>query len=260
MKIITFNGNYFNPKNVQGPVTCPTEIRDKMVKEILPDCPKDSDVKEFTFSTAISYGPKKVMVSVWQFDLKAWPGGKPFNYFYKDGSEIVIVYCIRFFNDGVRVYDAGDWAATSCALGYPKAEWRRAMFMLGTKAAQFAASMKQDVRDFFGEKNDLIELIASKLPEGSTIKKDDVKLVGKVPVKEYDVRVSFYIPGNTFTAIIPHKYSEGELVYGDKFEDYRNSVTFNTPEEVEAFDWDAFWDDLYKNKYGRLVWHGSLGT
>ena len=258
MKIITFPGYEFDPKKLTNKPECPEVLRAKMVKEILSSCPDDVEVKEFSNTTSISRNGKKVNVSAWKFPLADWPEGKPFNYFRKDGSDVVLVWGVQFFDNGKFISDINDAANLRCALGYPMAEENKALFMCGTKAMQWARQFMTNAKEFLSDTDSMVEVVANALPADANLKLSPIGLTGTVPVKDYEVSVGF---GNgTFTAVIPHKYTEYDAVYGARYSNYSRTVKFETPEDVAAFDWNALWNDLYENRNGTCTYRGSLGS
>lgn len=258
MKIISFNGYEFNPRNIMGKVECPENIMSKMVKTVLDNAPKDVDVKEYAQTTSVSRGAKKVVVSVWQFNLSDWEGGKPFNYFYKDGSDKVIVWGLQFYENGKFMSNINNNANIRCAMGYPIAEERKALFMLGTKAMMYVRTMSYDIELFFSDVDSRVALISSKLPAGSKIDSDKLYVGAKVPVKDYIVNITYR--NGVLAAEIPHKYTDTDLAYGAQYSNYTRYVKLPDDESVEQFDWDALWEDLYENRSGTCTYRGSLGT
>lgn len=258
MKIISFNGYEFTPKKVTGPIESPENIRAKMIRAALDKCPDDVVVTDYTNSTSIARGNKKIIISVWKFNLSDWPDGRPFNYFYKDGSEAVIVWGLQFYEDSKFLSDINKNATVKCAMGFPFAEENKALFMLGTKAMMYVRDMGNDIKLFFADANPMVEVVANALPSNANIKITKLGLSGTVPVKDYDVRVSY--SNGRFTATIPHKYTQTDLVYGAQFRDYSRTVEFATSEDVESFDWDSLWNDLYDNRNGTCTYSGSLGS
>jgi hypothetical protein len=258
MKIIAFKGYEFNPKDVTGNITCPENIKNKMVKAVLENTPEDVDVKEYSYTTSISRGNKKAVVSVWRFSLSDWHNTKPFGYFYKDGSEDVIVWGLQFYEDGKFVSNINENANIRCAMGFPLAEERKALFMLGTKAMMYVRDMAYSIKLFFSDSDSLVELVASKLPADSKIKSDAISLTAKVPVNDYIVDVKYQ--NGVLAVEIPHKYTDYERAYGAQFDNYAKFIKLNSAEAIENYDWDRLWDDLYEHRDGKNTYWGTLGT
>jgi hypothetical protein len=258
MKVITFTGYEFDPKKLLNRPECPESLRAKMVKAILSSCPDDVDVKEFANTTTIARNGKKVNISVWKFNLSDWPDGRPFNYFHKDGSEIVFVWGVQFFDNGKFRSDINDNANLRCALGYPLAEENKALFMGGTKAMQWATQFRQDVKEFLSDADSLAQDIAAHMPDGATVKITPLSMVANFVLDENDVRVGYM--NGSMTATVKHHYTETDLVYGARYANYSRTVEFSSKDEVDSFDWEALWDDLYKHRNGTCTYYGSLGT
>lgn len=258
MKIITFTGYKFDPKKLTNKPTCPESLRAKMVKAILPACPDDVEVKEFTNTTTIQRNGKKVNISAWQFPLADWPNGRPFNYFLKDGSEMVLVWGVQFFDNGQYKSDISGAANQRCALGYPIAEENKALFMCGTKAMQWARQFSNSAKEFLSDADNLVQAIAAHMPPDAVVHTTNLGMDASFKLQENDVRVGY--SHGVMRATIIHKYTETELVYGDQFSNYSVSAEFKSAEEVDAYDWQGLWDNLYENRHGKLTYHGSLGT
>lgn len=259
MGMISFRGYEFSPKDVKGDIECPLDIRNKMVKIALGYCPSDVVVTDYTNSTTISHGDKKIIVSVWKFGLTDIQKNSPLNHLVEDGSDIAVVWGIHFYNNGKFCSDVCDLANLKCALGYSLNEERRAMFMLGTKVAQYTRPMGENIKLFFIDSADpLIDLIAKHLPSGSDTKSTLVSLSASVPVNDY--KVSVHYREGKLRATIPHKYTMTDNVYGAQYRDYGKSFDMNTSEDVDSFDWQGLWNDLYENRNGTCVYRGSLGS
>lgn len=258
MKIIAFKGYEFNPKDVTGNITCPENVMSKMVKAVLDNAPRDVEIKEYTYTTSISRGNKKVVVSAWRFSLSDWHNVKPFGYFYKDGSEDVIVWGLQFYEDGKFVSNINENANIRCAMGFPLADEKKALFMLGTKAMMYIREMSYDIKLFFSDADSLVELVASKLPAGSDIKTDAISLKAKVPVNDYLVDVLY--KNGTLSVEIPHKYTDYERAYGAQFSNYGKIIRLGTADAINSYDWDHLWEDLYEHRDGKNTYWGSLGT
>lgn len=291
MKIINFTGYDFNPKNINGKVECPKELMARMVNTVLNVCPDNVEVKEYANTTSIILGNKKVNVSVWRFALADYPSQKPFGYFHKDGSDTVIVFGIQTYEDG-KFVSGNDLTSQRFALGfrvadnveptqfqkdfaagmnrdYPetgieiqsggKASENRAMFMLKTKVYQYANAVARDVvKLFMAEENPLVDLVIAKMPAGAKISKTKLSMRADFKI---DVNNAFcHYDGKTLYAEVQHEYDETERVYGSQFRNHRRSIPMSTAEEIEAFDWDSLWDDLYENRQGVMTRKGSLGT
>jgi hypothetical protein len=143
-------------------------------------------------------------------------------------------------------------------MGFPFNETNKALFMLGTKAMMYVRDMGNDIEQFFADANPMVEVVANALPDDADIVTDKLSLSGTVPIKDYNVRVSYR--NGQFTAVIPHKYTMTDNVYGSRFSDYSRTVYFATPDDVESFDWDSLWNDLYDNRNGTCTYSGSLGS
>jgi hypothetical protein len=229
-----------------------------MVKEILSSCPDDVDIKEFANTTTIARSGKKINISAWKFNISDWPGGKPFNYFYKDGSDVVLVWGVQFFDNGKFRSDIRDNANLRCALGYTLAEENKALFMCNTKAMQWAAQFERAVEEFLSDADDIAQAIADHMPNDAKVKVTPLSMSAGFALNKYDVRVSY--TDGLMTATIKHNYTETDLVYGARYANYSRTIEFTSKDEVDSFDWEALWDDLYKHRDGTCTYHGSLGT
>lgn len=262
MSIIAFNGYDFNPKNVTGVVESPANIRSKMLEAVLSYVPQDVEVKEFTNTTSISRDNKKINLTVCKFSLNDWPNGKPFSSFYKDGSEYVVVWGLQFYEDNKFRSDICENANLKCAMGYPLAEERKAMFMLGTKASMYVRSMGEQIHDFFANEDvtGLINLMVDSLPmESKIVKQTPTVMVADIPVNDYIATVTYREDGR-FTARIPHKYTDTDRAYGAQYIDYVVKMRLVNKDEIKNLDWDRLLDNLYRNRNGKCTYMGSLGT
>lgn len=265
MKKIEFKSYEFNAKNVQGEVTCPKEVIARMLEEVLVRTPEDAEVKEYANTTSVIRGNKKINVSAWQFALADWPDGRPFNYFTKDGSELIIVWGVTFVEDGKFVNNG--LTEYKYAVGFPSletnaSEYRRSMWAIPGMAGRGVGEYRRLIRGFFADKNDVLEALAEHLPDGAEITfRDPITLKFKMKYKDYDLYFSFNGEKNNLFAEIERHWSEYERVYGMSFVNYSSETKINSVEEVENFDWKSFIEDLYEHKHG-IKTHGgySLGT
>lgn len=260
MKIITFASYEFDPKKLTTKPECPELLRSKMVKEILFACPDDVDVKEFSNTTTISRAGKKVNISAWKFNLSDWPYGRPFNYFHKDGSEVVLVWGIQLFDNGKYISDVNDNTNLRCAMGYSlnMTDQNKAKLMSSTEALMWARQLRVDIRDFLSDADSVVQIIASNMPNKANVKVTNLTMSAEFILNGNHVSVSYY--KGMLHAVIHHKYTEDEYAYGDVFSDYSVDKKIESIDEANAFDYQALWDDLYENRKGIRIYHGTLGT
>jgi len=142
-------------------------------------------------------------------------------------------------------------------MGYTKQDENRTVFMLGTKAMMFARTLGDSVKLFFADIDPMVDIVANAI-SGANIKKTKIGLSGTIPIKDYNVNPSFC--KGKLTAIIPHKYTMTDNVYGAQYSNYSRTIDLVNVDTVNAFNWNALWDNLYENRDGTCTYHGSLGS
>ena len=137
-------------------------------------------------------------------------------------------------------------------------EENKALFMCGTKAMQWARQFSNSAKEFLSDADNLVKAIAAHMPPDAVVHTTNLGMDALFKFKDYDIGVRY--SHGVMRATIIHQYTETEFVYGDQFSDYSISVKFKSVKEVDAYDWQGLWDNLYENRYGTLTHHGSLGT
>lgn len=257
MEVISFDGNIFKPNDINGRIECPINIRTKMANAARSASPLKSTVNEYMNSACVSFNNKSVVVNVWQFELKDFNNRSLLEHFFEDGADKAIVWGIEFYEDG-NLVSASDNANTKCVIGYKSNEEAKALFMAGTKAMMFVRSMSSDIAMFFADKDELIDLVAEHLPANSNVSKTKISIIATVPVKDYDVKVTY--SKGVLNAVIPHKYTMTDEMYGARYLNYSRTINMQTSKEITSFNWDALWDDLYNHRNGECTYRGSLGS
>lgn len=254
MDIITFDKNLFSPLMVKGTIECPDKILDKMINTVVSAMPSDASVTKYDNSAAITLNGKRIDVSVWKFNLSDITDCEPLNQLKDVGYNVVIVWDVKF-DSPISVHKNAD---ITCAAGYNIDEQNRVMFMLGTKVMQYIRPMQYSIKEFFSDDDPMVAALMKVLPAGSVKSYDSISLSAEVPVNDYIVNVS-YRAGN-LRAVIPHKYTETDYMYGAHYANYCKSVQFATPDYIATYNWDALWNDLYENRNGTCTYRGSLGS
>lgn len=262
MRIIQFNRSDFNCEAVDGNVTRPKNVIEKMSSALLPSAPDGSYTTEnYDNSFIIFSGDRQVEISAWQFKLNDWKHSDLFKVFREDDSDTVIVFTVDFYDDCRGEYDS-TVNDVACAFGFNSSEINKALFMIGTKSMMWARQFTHAVKTFLTPYNDIIDAICTAMPNGSDVKHDSISLSGTVPVNDYSVKISAYDKhGNVdFTATISHKYTMDDAVYGRQFSNTYKSIKFSSVKDVEAYNWSELWDYLYENRHGTCTYSGSLGS
>lgn len=258
MSIISFENDKFNVNMINGNIESPENIRTKMVKAILDKCPENGYVvTNNAYTSSIEHDNKKINVSVWKFSLKDLIVNCPLNCFVESGHDFVIAWNIQFFDNDVLLSDINPNANITCAMGYVKDDENRTLFMLGTKAMMFARTLGDSVKLFFADVDPMVDIVANAI-NGADIKKTKIGFSGTIPIKDYNVNLSFC--KGKLTAVIPHKYTMTDNVYGARYSNYSRTIDLANVDAVNAFNWSALWDDLYENRNGTCTYRGSLGS
>lgn len=257
MSIISFSSNLFNVNDINGVIESPDNIRTKMVRTVIDKCPHDVEVINGPYTTSILRDNKKVDISVWKFALIDVVNKGLFNSFIENGDDFVIAWSIQFYDNEKLLTDINSNANMICAMGYAVNDERRVLFMLGTKAMTFSRMFDYDIKMFFADTDPMIDAVANAI-KGASIEKTKVGFCGDVPVKDYIVKLSF--SNGKLTAVIPHKYTMSDDMYGARYVNYSKTIDFTTIDSVKSFDWDSLWNDLYDNRNGTCVYRGSLGS
>jgi len=148
-------------------------------------------------------------------------------------------------------------ANITCAMGYNKGDENRTLFMLGTKAMMFARTLGDSVKLFFADTDPMVDIVANAI-KGADIKKNKLGFSGTILIKDYNVNLSF--SNGKLTAVIPHKYTMTDNVYGARYSNYSRTVDLANADAVNSFNWNALWNDLYENHNGTCTYRGSLGS
>ena len=257
MSIISFDSSLFNIDSVNGPIESPKNILTKVTQAILDKCSKDVVVTYSDYSSVITRNDKKIVSSVWKFSLKDLAVNGPLNCFIESGHDFAIVWNIQFFDCDKLLSDINPNANITCAMGYTADDENRVLFMLGTKAMMFARTLSDDAKMFFADVDPMVDIVANAIPV-KIDKKTKLWFNGIVPVKDYNVIVSYN--NGKLTAVIPHKYTMTDNVYGARYSNYSKSVDFTDVNSVSSFNWDSLWNDLYENRNGTCTYRGSLGS
>lgn len=257
MSIISFESDKFNVNMVNGDIELPKNILTKITQAILDKCPKDVELVYNDYSSIIAKDNNKVIASVWKFNLKDLAVNCPLNCFVESGCDYAIAWNIKFYNNGILLSDVHPNTNITCAMGYTKQDENRALFMLGTKAMMFARTLGDSVKLFFADVDPMVDIVANAI-SGANLKKTKVGFSGTIPIKDYNVNLSFC--NGKLIAVIPHKYTMTDNVYGARYSNYSRTIDLANVDAVNAFNWNALWDDLYENRNGTCTYHGSLGS
>jgi hypothetical protein len=257
MSIISFESNKFTINMVNGNIESPKNILTKIMQAILDKCPKDVELVYSDYSSIITKDNNKIIASVWKFNLKDLIVNCPLNCFVESGHDYVIVWNIKFYNNDILLSDVHPNANITCAMGYMAQDENRTLFMLGTKAMMFARTLGDSVKLFFADVDPMVDIVANAI-NCADIKKTKIGFSGIIPIKDYNVNLSFC--NGKLTAVIPHKYTMTDNVYGARYSNYSRTVDFANADAVNSFNWDALWDDLYENRNGTCTYRGSLGS
>lgn len=257
MSIISFENDKFNVNMVNGNIESPKNILTKITQAILDKCPKDVELVYNDYSSIIAKDNNKVIASVWKFNLKDLIVNCPLNCFVESGCDYVIVWNIKFYNNDTLLSDVHPNANITCAMGYTNQDENRTIFMLGTKAMMFARTLGDSVKLFFADVDPIVDIVANAI-NGANIKKTKIGFSGTIPIKDYNVNLSFC--KGKLTAVIPHKYTMTDNVYGARYSNYSRTIDLANVDAVNAFNWSALWDDLYENRNGTCTYRGSLGS
>jgi len=242
---------------INGSVESPKNILTKIMQAILDKCPKDVELVYNDYSSIITKDNNKVIASVWKFNLKDLASNSLLNCFVESNRDYAIVWNIKFYNNDTLLSDVHSNANITCAMGYTKQDENRTVFMLGTKAMMFARTLGDSVKLFFADIDPMVDIVANAI-SGANIKKTKIGLSGTIPIKDYNVNPSFC--KGKLTAIIPHKYTMTDNVYGAQYSNYSRTIDLVNVDTVNAFNWNALWDNLYENRDGTCTYHGSLGS
>ena len=262
MKVISFKGYEFNPKDVSGEIQSVPYALAEAAKRALNYCPDNVIVKNYKNTVTISLGDKSMSISVWLFKLSDWKKGRPFNYFLKDGSDMIAVWGCHFYDKGKFVSDVAPSANLKYALGYKLGDEFTefsAMEYIKSKPSADVSDLRKEIEMFFTDADPLVDLIIDAMPNGSkVIKRDKISCKIHVDVKDHLATVEYKDHG--LTATIHRKRTLTDDVYGVRYYDYTVTHKFNTPEDVKSYDWNKLWDDLYEHRAGEEIYRGTLGT
>lgn len=254
MEIIYFRSSEFDKSHIHGDIKCPSKIIEKMVYAIK-SIHRHVDFSEHLDGMhVLAHDNKSIHVSALQFTLSDCKDIELFNDSVIDGFDRSIVCSVSLYEDDMPVSGIGD----SIAIVYSTNEENKALFMFGTKVASYIRKYSKIIKLFFEDNDEMVDIIADRLPKDSIINKTKIGLNGIVHLNDYDVKIAY--SKGLLTATIPHRYTATDLMYGARYADYSRTESISTQDDVQSFDWQSLWDDLYSNRNGECIYSGSLGS
>ena len=253
METISFKSNEFNLSQINGDIKYPSKIIEKMIFAIK-SIHRHVDIECLNGTYVLTHGNKSIHVSALQFALSDCKSIELFKEFIRCDFDKAIVCNVSLYEDCKPV----SGIEKSIAIVYNTNEENKALFMFGTKAASYIREYSKTIKLFFADNDEMVGIIADRLPKDSIINKSKIGLNGIVHLNEYDVKIAY--SKGLLTAIIPHKYTATDLMYGTRFADYTRTESISTQDDARSFDWRSLWDDLYSNRNGKCIYSGSLGS
>lgn len=261
MKSFILDFDKFDSANINGTVENADYISSSITKEISKSCKSGFEISKFENISVVNHNDICAKVSVYKFKVSDY-NGDTFDQYKSSDSDYALIAAVKFYNNGNLVSDMSDDLNHYYCAVYPIEKEGGALYQVDYKLRKAINNLYEKIRDLMSDPDPLIDYIKSHLPEGSDVANESgtcgIFMSGKVPVKDYLVDVIYY--NGKLTSIIHHKYTMTDRVYGTEFNDYCVEKRFKSKEEIDSFNWDSLWDDLYTHRNGTVRRHGSLGS
>lgn len=261
MKSFILDCDKFDSANINGIVENADYISSSITKEISKSCKSGFEISKFENISVVHHKDICAKVSVYKFKVSDY-NGDTFDQYKSSDSDYVLMADVKFYNNGKFISDMSDDLNHHYGVVYSIENENGAFYQVDYKLRKAIDNIYEKIRDLMTDPDPMIDYIKSHLPEGSNVANESgtcgIFMSGKVPVKDYLVDVIYY--NGKLTSVIHHKYTMTDRVYGAEFNDYRVEKLFNSKEEIDSFDWNSLWDDLYIHRNGTVRRHGSLGS
>lgn len=294
VKAIEISSFDFDTKKVTTPISCPKGLLYKISRPLLKQVPEAAEIKEYKNTIIVNFGTKRMTISAWMFDTEGCQT-RPFKALLKEGFSVSVVLAVHFFENGKFVSGLHKASDSKVAIGLIKslltvnkndfmqkiidqtrqqygAEAETSDTKINYYADRYASGLANalatTVLDFFDPDDDImnatIEALNNYDSSFAIVKQTAHTFNGKLQLKDYLIDIQFTRNQDDGSCklvyVIPHKYTETDLVYGAQYFNTDRTVVLNSVDDVNKMDIDAIMKYLYDNRAGKCWKAGSLGT